>query len=491
MHRPLPGEILDEVFEYLSDDRKTLATCSRVSRHLWYPFASRRLFRSLRFQAVTAYAPGYTGHARIADYKDFLAFLKTCQRAAVYTTQLTLVGYISSGWRGPLSTGPTRVPTLGADVLADIVAVLPVLRVLELMSVAMSPPSLFFRQSARPPLVLDCLTFDYTATYHSALDPSHPMLFHLPSVLSLFQSVGEVRMSNAPAMQPHQLNVFTLPYSGARQPRIQSLAITRSSFQELRPYLTTLTDMLAPGYLSKLYISFNDVVFPADSHGLLDSFLRRVGTRIQEIDLQLLGHDTGRSGEWVTFANSVRRRADRFDIGITASAELAFPALARNAYLHTINLTQRLYAAGRETEQSQTAFLGLMSILLSSCPAKQGSLIAIPRRIHLWLAFDHNPRTIDDARSHRLILNFVKKLEWRRLDDVAHALGWGTPAAAEEVARTELPSGMCGIVLSLKRLESNRPILPEDDLPGDVRAHVGEIVRAQVSANTRRVLRIL
>ena len=283
MQVSIPAEILDEIFSYLDsdDDCETLSSCSLVCRANWLPFASRRLFRSLLFHAAIAYAPGYSGRrARIATFKDFLVFLKACERTSVYTRSLTLSGRISSGYRGPHSTGPIRSAQLSLDVLVDILHRLPRLRDLTIKSVAICPPSMFFIPPTRPTFSLVNLEFDYQALYTSALYPSQPMAFHLPDIISLFSSLDTLTMWSVPELRSAPETTFTLRSASREKTRLKTLRLGGSGFSNITHYLSSLSKILSPGCVTYAHIHWLDRTACFIDSSAVENFLEGPGARV-------------------------------------------------------------------------------------------------------------------------------------------------------------------------------------------------------------------
>ena len=292
MKYPLPAEILDEVLGFLELDHdwKSLSSCSLVCCHNWYPLASRRLFRHLDFHAATAYYPGYTGRrARLASFQDFLTFVKRCERASTYTRSLGLLGWISSGYRGPQSTGPIRTDRLSLDVLINILVSLPKLRRLIIISISMSPPSIFFTPPTKPMFALEGLILDYRAPYQSALYLTPSMSFHLPDVVSLFSSIGEIVVAGVPKLDA---SAFSIPLASQGGTHVKSIYMSDAGSSETDYFLSALSKALAPGCLSSLDIGWEDAHPPpvrANSDSL-EKILEGPGTNIENLHWGVITH---------------------------------------------------------------------------------------------------------------------------------------------------------------------------------------------------------
>ncbi|GJE91387.1 hypothetical protein PsYK624_075370 [Phanerochaete sordida] len=192
----VPGELLDHVLQYLDDDKRSLCACSRVSRDIWLPFASQRLFHSVRFHAVVV---GFYTHTGYVTFSDLLRFLATCERATQFIRNLVLDG----SWRPrptPNGTPPVFICPLGVDILSGIVAALPSLRTLELRDVELAMPSLMFRMSDLPPFKLEQLTLNYTQV-HPLSPPCQRPGFDIPSILPMF-SLGTLQVGYGPSRDP-------------------------------------------------------------------------------------------------------------------------------------------------------------------------------------------------------------------------------------------------------------------------------------------------
>lgn len=292
MQRSLPAEILDEIFDVieLDCDWHTLSSCTLVCRFGWHSLASRRLFRRLRFHAATAYSPGYTGRReKLATFRDFLTFVRTCERAPAYTRSLTLLGWISSGYHGPHSTGPIRTAKLSLDVLIDILTKLPSLRELEIISISICPPSILFAPPPKPAFVLEKLRLNYRAPYRSALYLAPSMSFNLPDVVSLFSSIDELVLEHVPQMEPTVRNTFKLPSATQGGTHVKTAVIHGSGFDETNYFISAFSKMFAPKCLFNLDVRCEDNFHQAGpiSPSSLDDLLEGPGIHLRSLVLEI------------------------------------------------------------------------------------------------------------------------------------------------------------------------------------------------------------
>lgn len=464
MQLPLPAEILDEIFSYLDSDGdcQTLSSCSLVRRANWHPVASRRLFRSLLFHAAIAYAPGYSGRrVRLATFKDFLAFLKTCERASVYTRSLTLSGRISSGYRGPHSTGPIRSAQLSLDVLVDILRHLPKLRDLTIKSVAICPPSMFFFPPTRPTFSLVNLEFDYQALYTSALYPTLPMAFHLPDIISLFSSLDTLTMWSVPELRSAPETTFTLRSASREKTRLKTLKLGGSGSSNITHYLSSLSKLLSPGCVRYAHIHWIDRSPCSINSNAVETFLEGPGARVNRFAWDIA---TSPSLDHTTATEEL--------------PALPLPALSRNPALMSLSLTRRLIIDPARLLGNQRAFESVINVLLSTSP-KRRSRETVLRRIRLVLVLEfHNtmdPFNPPDTPRHpdRAVVHLIRQLRWDRLDEIVVALGWDSDEAAKTVE-----GALCGILVEFQ--------LPS--LLCDVAAQARDIIITSVSRRTRDVL---
>ncbi|GJF00329.1 hypothetical protein PsYK624_166140 [Phanerochaete sordida] len=104
-------DIVDEIISFNFDHQPTLHSCTLVS-HAWLPLASRYLFRSVR------------AAARPTSIDEFIAFIKSCERARSSLQELSLRYSHNARHTGPYD--------VSLSVLRGLVNALPHLRVLKL-----------------------------------------------------------------------------------------------------------------------------------------------------------------------------------------------------------------------------------------------------------------------------------------------------------------------------------------------------------------------
>lgn len=244
--RSVPAEVLDNVFHFLEDDLPSLSVCTCVSHHIWSQFASRRLFRLLKFHAVIG-----NPHSH-ATFRDFFSFVKSCPRASTFTRSLVLDGSWPQRHRGNCME-PVFVSRLAIDTLSDIITVLPALRTLELRAVQLSMPDLMFRIPQPATFTLDQLNLDYT-TAHPLAQPDGRPGFDVSSILPMFSFIGKLEIRYGLQLNPSShSHVFAL--KGARlATRISDFELRMFRPDDVVHVLRSLTEIAAPHCLLKLRI---------------------------------------------------------------------------------------------------------------------------------------------------------------------------------------------------------------------------------------------
>lgn len=465
MH-PVPAEVLDNVFRLLEDDRLSLSACSRVSRDIWFPFASQRLFRSLKFHAVVG---GSYNRASSVSFRDFLAFVESCDRASTCTYNLVLDGSWTPRHQANYMA-PIVVCRLGVDLLSDIVVALPALRTLELSSVQFTLPGLMFK-FPETPFTLDRLILDYTMAHPLAQPDGRPG-FNVSSILPIFSSLGKlvVRYGVQSDFAFDPMSVYGLNYA-CFSTRISDLELKLTRHDDVIHFLDAMVETLAPASLLNLRLFVNGWWYPGMLAHLL-MFLSSPASR----NLQTLYLHWGRG---VSFTNiivsdgALLTEDEQVKMAISPSEPL-FPTLGTTTQVSSLFFTQTI--AEKKSAVISNTFAATISTLLSTDPSRQQPLsTSCLRKAHLKFIFGQRFSAKD-------MPGVLARLPWDELDRVVEALKWSGPGYSEVLTHPSPPEGQ-GIEVYLG--------VVGEHLPNDIFIQAQDAIRSQVSMRTRRLLRIV
>lgn len=283
-HAPpwLFDDLIGEVLAWSKHDKHTLATCTLVSQS-WLPCASRHLFRSIHFHTLRL--SQYTTHDRPAVIiDDFLAFLKSCERARSNLQELSLTGQNNDQ--------SAILSHIRFSALQELVSILPHLTLLALGRESKlyirNDIGMAERSGATPGLMMDKLVLgDLVRTENE----------HIADVLGLFSSVGELSFESSRSSAALYTNVLVQQDFGAQATR-QKIDVSTLSFKFSlsdglqSSVISAIGTMLNPIWLRRI---LNVSVTHFGELAQLDAFVRDVGTGLEELVLRIYspGVDVG------------------------------------------------------------------------------------------------------------------------------------------------------------------------------------------------------
>lgn len=421
-----PPELLDIIFSHLDADKKTLSACSLVSREGWLPFASLRLFRSLKFAAYVPERHGQTWWR--VTFRDLLDFVQTCPRAREFTRSLTLDG----SWRRRYvdCMEPPFVARLPVDMLFAIVSALSGLQCLTLRSVPLSVPSIMFEKPAQP-VRLEVLVLDY-ALVHPFAQPDGRPGFDPITILPLFAPT-KVEVCQGPFNDRPRGDAHIVELRIEGRARMAELALRMEQREDMMRALKKVVRCAEPNCLQSLRLALRA---PWDNNvfTIVNALLSRSVSR----ELKTLG---------ILWGNGVKMRID-------ADANV-LPRLAFMPQLSTIIIVQTLNPKTRFRETRNT-FAGTMSILRSAFSARAGCKARL-----ILVAAEHT--SVQD------VPQILRPNWWHWLDRATEGCEVRKPGEH----RIEIRIGHAG-----------------QELPAEIFARMRDVIHMNVSRRTQRLLKL-